>query len=226
MQELLNLMNEMMLQNVWISACIALIAGIVASFSPCALSSLPLLLGYVSVSPENNKKTMHYSILFSIGTIITFVLLAIISILLGKNLKLLGNYWYLILACILLFVTLQLFDVIKRKQVCKIPTKKKSGVGAIFLGILGGFLGSTCTTPILLTILALIAQSQSLGYGILLMILYGLGQSTIILIAGFSYQMIYQLLQSESYQKTGKILKRVLGCLTLLLSLYYIYIAV
>ncbi|MEG1008677.1 MAG: cytochrome c biogenesis protein CcdA [Clostridia bacterium] len=70
-------LGMMLNQNIFIGLIIALIAGLVSSFSPCTLATLPLILGYVGTECKDckSKKAWSYSIFFAIGVIITFTLL-------------------------------------------------------------------------------------------------------------------------------------------------------
>jgi len=41
--------------NLWISPIIALVAGILTSVTPCSLSTIPLVIGYVGGTSSNTK---------------------------------------------------------------------------------------------------------------------------------------------------------------------------
>ena len=56
MYEILENLNNLMIQNIYIAPLIAFIAGVLVAFSPCSLSSLPLLIVYVS---KNDKKKIQ-----------------------------------------------------------------------------------------------------------------------------------------------------------------------
>lgn len=66
--------------NLWLAPILALIAGVLTSFTPCSLSSIPLIIGYVGGTGEKNtRKAFGYSAVFSLGTAITFVILGVIA---------------------------------------------------------------------------------------------------------------------------------------------------
>lgn len=217
-------------QNIYIGFIVALIAGFVSSFSPCTLSTLPLIIGYVSVNNEkdNKKKGLIYSLFFCLGIIITFTILGIVSVVVGEKLRVFGSLWYIILAVILTLVSLQLFGVFKiknKENICKRPKLKRGILGAFFLGILGGIFDSPCSTPALLAILAFASSQGNIIIGALLMIVYSLGHCVIMIIAGTSVDMINKIAGSAKYKKIGNILKIVFGILILFLALYLFYIA-
>lgn len=221
--------EKLLNQNIFLGIVIALIAGLVSSFSTCSLSTLPLIIGYVGSEGKDDlsKKGFLYSIFFSIGTVVTFTIIGIFSVILGEKFKVFGNFWYYILAAILIFVTLQLFGVIKYKEkdYCKKPNLRKGILGAFFLGILGGIFASPCSTPALLVILAYTSSQENILIGALLMAIYSLGHCAIIILAGTSIDTINKLAASDKYMKVGQILKIVFGIITLIMALYLLYIA-
>lgn len=226
--EILNNFGELLNQNIFVGIIIALIAGFVSSFSPCTLSTLPLIIGYVGseCTDCSNKKGWLYSIFFALGLIVTFTILGVFSVALGERLRIFGDFWNYILAGILIFVTLQLFGVIKHKEHehCKKPVLRKGLLGAFFLGILGGIFDSPCSTPVLAVILTYASTQANILIGALLMAVYSLGHSIIIILAGTSLEAINKLSVSQKYMKAGQILKVVFGILTLLMALYMLYI--
>ena len=85
----LNQIAEAISGNMWLAPILALVAGILTSFTPCSLSSIPLIVGYVGgVGAKNTKRAFAYSAVFSLGTAITFIALGIIATSAGK---LMGN---------------------------------------------------------------------------------------------------------------------------------------
>ena len=225
--EILNDFSNIINTNIIISVIISLIGGFVSSFSPCSLSTLPIIIGYTSRKDDTNiGKNYLYSIFFSIGLTFTFVIIGIITTLFNIKLKIFGSFWYLILAIILVLVTLNLLDVFKTyNNSCKRPRLKKSFFGAFILGILGGFFDSPCSTPILIVILTFISQNNNILYGIILMIAYSIGHSIVIILAGSSSDLIQKLSNSTKYLRLGKILRYIFAVLSFILSLYLFYLA-
>lgn len=69
---------EVIGNNMWLAPLLALLAGVLTSVTPCSLSSVPLIIGYVGgVGEKNTKKAFAYSAVFSLGTAVTFVTLGI-----------------------------------------------------------------------------------------------------------------------------------------------------
>ena len=43
----LNTLGTLISESVWLAPLLALLAGVLTSFTPCSLSSIPLVIGYV-----------------------------------------------------------------------------------------------------------------------------------------------------------------------------------
>lgn len=226
MNELLNNFSNLISNNVHIALAVSFLAGIVSSFSPCILSTLPLVIGYVGEAGVKDKKTaFKYSLFFSIGVVVTFTALGVAFSLLGRFMNITGKWWYLVLGVIMLLVGLQLLGVIgNHDKVCKMPNRRKGFWGAFFLGILGGALSSPCSTPVLAAILAFVTQKGNVTLGGLMLLLYSIGHSVLIIIAGTSVGFVQQLSMSNKTMIAGKILKTVLGILVIFMGLYLLYL--
>ncbi|EPY2271388.1 cytochrome c biogenesis CcdA family protein [Clostridium sporogenes] len=228
MNEIITKAVNLMGNNVFLALLISFLGGIISSFSPCVLSSLPLIIGYVNKYGKNDKKTaFKYSLFFSLGIIITFTFLGIISSLVGRLFTSGGKLWYLLLGIIMIFVGLQLIGVIESKnKACKVPKKRKGVLGAFFLGILGGVLSSPCSTPILIAILAFVGSKGNILLGFLMLLLYSIGHCFVIILSGTSLGFVESISGSSKANRINNILKIILGIIILAIGLYLIYIGI
>jgi len=226
MESLLSNFGQVLLQNIWLAFVMSLVAGLISSFSPCVLSSIPLVIGYVGGYAGNDRKrAFKYSLYFCIGLAITFTVLGAASALLGRLMTGAGKWWYIILGAIMLAVGLQMLGMFNiMPQTCNMPNKRKGVIGAFFLGILGGVLSSPCATPVLAAILAFVAGQGNIVLGVALLAVYAVGHCALILIAGTSVGFVQKLAASPNTEKIGKVLKFVFGILVILLALYLFYI--
>lgn len=101
---------------------------------------------------------------------------------------------------------------------------KRGFIGAFIAGILGGFFSSPCATPVLVALLAMVAKEGSLLWGILLLLLYSIGDSFLVLIAGTSVGFVHKLSSSEKYGGVSKILRILMGVLIMLIAFYMFYL--
>lgn len=213
--------------NIFIALIASFIAGIVSSFSPCLLSTVPLVIGYIEVNGKRSKNlALKYSLIFALGLIFTFVSLGVASAVLGKFFAGGGKLWYLILGAIMVFIGLKTVGVISSRETnsCKVPRKNTGAIGAFFLGILGGVLSSPCATPILAAILAFVAGSGNIILGILMLLAYSIGHCVLIVIAGTSVGVIEKLQSSPKYFRVGNIAKIFFGILVIFMGLYLLYL--
>lgn len=218
--------GQILSQNIWLAFVVALVAGLISSFSPCVLSSIPLIIGYVGGYSGNDKKrAFNYSLVFSIGLAITFTTLGALSVILGRLMSGAGDWWYIVLGILMLAISFQLLGIVNlMPEVCNLPSQRKGILGAFFLGVLGGIFSSPCSTPVLIAILAFVSGQGNIVLGILLLLVYSIGHCTLIMIAGTSIGFVQKLSASQNTQKVGNALKMILGILILVFSFYLFYI--
>ena len=225
MEQILNNFASVLSNNIWLALVMSIVAGIISSFSPCVLSTIPLVVGYVGGYAGKDKKlAFKYSLFFCIGLVITFTILGALSAILGRLMTGTGKWWYIVLGIIMLVSGLQLLGVIQFKNnSCRMPAKRTGLIGAFFLGILGGVLSSPCSTPVLIAILTFVSGKGNIALGVLMLFLYSIGHCTLILVSGTSVGFVEALSNSSKSLLIGKILKYILAIVVLILGLYLLY---
>lgn len=214
--------------NMWLAPLLALLAGVLTSVTPCALSSIPLIIGYVGGAGEKNtKKAFAYSAVFSVGTAVTFVALGIIATSAGKLMGTSSPVWYMVLGVLMVLMALQTWEIFNFIPSVNLisKSKKKGFAGAFLAGILGGVFSSPCSTPVLIALLAIVAGEGNLLWGILLMLLYSIGHSALVMVAGTSVGFVQKINSSEKYKTAATVLKMVMGAAILLIGLYMFWLA-
>lgn len=229
MNNVLEILSGVIKNNFWIAPIISLIAGILTSFTPCSLSSVPLVIGYVGgIDSKEPKKAFKLSLIFALGSAVTFTSLGVIATMFGKMFRFTGDWWYLVLAILLIVMVLQLWEIINVIPQNNLLTKnKKRGyIGAFIAGILAGLFSSPCSTPVLIVLLAIVSVKGSILYGIILLLLYSIGHSILVVVAGTSIGFVKRTKQSAKYEKINNIIKILLGILILVLALYMFYLGI
>lgn len=224
---LLNSLSALMKDNVWISPLLALGAGIITSVTPCALSNVPLVIGYVGgTGQKDTKKALKLSITFAVGTAVTFTTLGVIASSAGKLIGTSNSWWYIILGVLMVLMTLQTWEIINIIPFANLlsKNKKRGYVGALLAGILGGLFSSPCATPVLIVLLGILAKGSNLLLGIVLMLCYSLGHSALTIFAGTSVGFVQKINASEKYNRFSTILKVVMGIAILGIALYMFYL--
>jgi thiol:disulfide interchange protein DsbD len=102
----------------------------------------------------------------------------------------------------------------------QVTHQEMSTWGAFALGATSGFIAAPCTTPVLTSILAFIAKTQSVGLGFLLMFSFSLGLGTLLLLLALFAGMIRILPRSGKWLKFVKIMS---GLILLAFADYLIY---
>lgn len=227
MTEILENLSELITKSGWLAPFLALFAGILTSFTPCSLSSIPLVIGYVGgVGQRDTKRALWLSVTFAAGAAVTFTVLGIVASLAGRLMGTSASWWYIILGVIMILMALQtwgIFEIIPSSYLIS-KNKKKGFAGAFITGILGGIFSSPCSTPVLIALLAIVAGKGSIFWGILLLLLYSIGHGILAIVAGTSVGFVQKMSSSEKYGRASTVLKIIMGALILLIGFYMFYL--
>ncbi|MFZ5975707.1 MAG: cytochrome c biogenesis CcdA family protein [Bacillota bacterium] len=222
----LQTLSSVIANNFWLAPLLALLAGVLTSFTPCSLSSIPLVIAYVGGGNNDPGKAFRLSLVFAAGMAVTFTALGVIASLAGTLMGTTASWWYIVLGILMLLMALQTWEVYNFIPSTFLISKstKKGYIGALIAGILGGVFSSPCATPVLIVLLAVVAGQGTLLWGVLLLLLYAIGHSVLVLVAGTSVGFVKKLTASEKYGKASKILKIFLGSIILMIALYMFYL--
>lgn len=226
MTELLTRLSELIQNSGWIAPLLALFAGVLTSFTPCSLSTIPLVIGFVGgTNQSNTQKAFSLSLVFALGSAVTFTVLGVIAATAGQLLGNGGKWWYLILGVLMVLMALQtwgIFEIIPSSYLLS-KNKKRGFIGAFFAGILGGIFSSPCSTPVLIALLTIVAGKGSVLWGIMLLLLYSIGHGILSVIAGTSVGFVQKLSADARYGRASTVLKIVMGGIILLIGFYLFY---
>ena len=201
--------------------------GLVASVSPCSLSMLPIIVGYVGGYSNNTPlKTFIQMLFFVFGTAIVFSVIGIICAITGKVfVTFSGGYFGIIVASILMIMGLKLLGILDFELPVLIKEMPKNDgmniyVYPIILGAVFALVGSPCSTPILAGIMGFATLSASVVQAIIMLFLFSLGQGLILIFAGF---LTSQLKNMGGFYKFSEWLLKGSGVLLILASIYIFY---
>jgi cytochrome c biogenesis protein CcdA len=223
----LQILSELIQGSFWIAPILALVAGLLTSLTPCALSSVPLVIGYVGVTGNNDtRRSFRLSLTFAIGMAITFTALGTAAAILGRLVGTSGSIWYIALGVLMVLMALQIFEIYNfiPSTYLTSRTTKTGYPGALIAGILGGIFSSPCATPVLVVLLGIVARSGNIPWGILLLLLYSAGSSLLVIIAGTSVGFVSKVTASGKYGFFSKLLKYTMGAGVLLIAFYMFYL--
>ena len=231
MQELFTALTKAVEGGAAIALAAAFVWGVLSILlSPCHLSSIPLIIGFIDQQGRTStKRACLLATVFSVGILITIALVGAVTAALGRmagDVGAVGNY---IVAAIFIVVGLYLLDVVSLPWSGPAATSmQRRGVPAAFiLGLIFGVAVGPCTFAYMAPILGVtfkVASSSPL-YALGLLLAYGIGHCSIIVIAGTSVEMVQSYLNWGESSRGTAVLKRVCGALVIVAGIYLIWIA-
>jgi len=231
MNELLLKMSEVLAQNFWLGLIIVFAAGVLTVFTPCSLSSIPLIVAYVSGTGSTKKKAFLYSVFICIGQTAVFIAMGLIAASLGRLMGIggFGRIWNVILAALMVWMALEIFgvtNVLSKGGSAVSKVTRKGILGAVLVGMLSALFATPCSTPILMAMLAYVSSAQlGLLAGGALLLSYSLGHSILLVILGTSVGFVQTLSGSSKYAKAYSLVKIILGILMLAMAAYFVIIS-
>lgn len=220
-------LSVLLQRSMFLSPLLAFLAGVLTSLTPCSLSSVPLVVAYVGGTGRKDPKVaFRYSLVFALGMAITFTALGATASLLGKLLNFgTSGWWYLILGVLMILMALQTWGIISiiPSTYAQSKNTRKGYPGALLMGVLGGLFSSPCATPVLIALLALVAQGGNPVWGIFLLLLYSIGHSVLVVVAGTFMGLTGKIINSQRYGMFAKLVTFLLGLAILLAGLFLVY---
>lgn len=203
----------------------AFLGGLISSISPCSLSMLPLIIGYIGgYSDEKPLKTLLQMIVFVIGSGIVFAIIGAICALTGK--MFIGNpYFALIVASIVMIMGLKILGFLEFDLppiIKEIPKNEFNNdfLYPLILGAVFALIGTPCSTPILASIMAFASISAKISSAVIMLFLFSIGQGLILILAGF---ITSKIKTSEKFYRLSEKIMKFSGILLILVSLYIFY---
>jgi cytochrome c-type biogenesis protein len=198
--------------------------------SPCHLSSIPLVVGYISSQgQEGVKRSYSLSLVFGIGILITISLIGAITASAGRMMGDVGLWGNIIVAGVFLIVGLYLMDVINLSWSGFMPQTSfaRGWKGALILGLIFGIGLGPCTFAFMAPVLGVVFSVASTDFlqALALIAAFAIGHCAVIVGAGGSIGAVQKYLNWTEQSKGATYLKRVAGVLVILGGVYYIYSA-
>ncbi len=198
--------------------------------SPCHLASIPLIVGFIDQQGQiPMRRAFGISTLFAVGILITIALIGVVTAAAGRMMGDVGRYGNYFVALIFFVVGLVLLDVIPIpwSGPGQVNMKRKGLLAALILGLVFGIALGPCTFAFMAPVLGVTFKvaGQSALYGAILLLVYGLGHCSIIVLAGTSAEWVQRYLNWNEQSRGAVILKKTCGVLVLLGGAYLLYTA-
>jgi len=228
-ENIFNTLSIALYDNFWIAAFASFGWGVLSILlSPCHLSSIPLVIGYITSQGKISlKRTFYISLIFAIGILITIAAIGIITASLGRlmgDVGTIGNYF---VAGIFFLVGLYLLNIIKLdwNAAGLRRTNTKGLLTALILGLLFGIALGPCTFAYMAPVLGIVFQTAQTSFASasVLLLAFGLGHCSIIVGAGTLTNKVQKYLNWSEESKTILWIKRICGVLVILGGVYLIY---
>jgi cytochrome c-type biogenesis protein len=198
--------------------------------SPCHLASIPLIVGFINGQGRiSTRRAFGISALFAVGILITIGAIGFITAAAGRMMGDVGRYGNYFVALIFFVVGLHLLGVIPMpwSGPGQVGMKRKGMLAAFVLGLVFGIALGPCTFAYMAPMLGVTFKlaSSNLTYGVLLLLVYGIGHCSVIIFAGTCTELVQHYMNWNEKSKGAIILKKICGILVLLGGVYLIYIS-
>jgi cytochrome c-type biogenesis protein len=193
--------------------------------SPCHLTSIPLVVGYISHQDVKTvRKAFWTSFAFSSGILITIGIIGLVTALLGRMMGDIGKWGNYLAAVVFFIVGLVLLEIIRFDfpGIGQLKFKKKGVLAAFVLGLIFGIALGPCTFAFMAPVLAitLFSPSSSFVKDISLLTFYGIGHCLVIVMAGTFTEVIQKYLNWNEKSKGTLLVKRICGILVIIAGIY------
>ncbi len=174
------------------------LGGVALSFTPCVYPLLPVTAGYIGITAGGSKlKGLTLSFIYVSGLAIVYSGLGLAAALTGKMFgRISAHPWTLAgVGIVFILFGLSMFNVFTAyfPAIIKLARFKKKGVfSVLILGMISGLVASPCVAPALGAILAYLAASRNVLYGMTLLLVFAYGMGlTLIMVGTFSTALLH-----------------------------------
>jgi cytochrome c biogenesis protein CcdA len=231
LEEFLGRAGEYIQHSPQMAVLAVFVGGVLTASNPCVLAMIPLMMSFVAGQKDlrvGPLRAFLYSLVFVAGLAITFTALGVAAALAGSLYGDVSGVWNWIVAGVCLVMGLHLMGVLQFSipVPVKVQPRTRGIVGALIMGLLFGVVSAPCAAPILVVLLTYLAGSgSSVGYGAFLLLVYALGHSLLILLAGTSMGIARKLIESQRVTRATDIMRRAAGVVIILVGAFFVYSA-
>lgn len=197
--------------------------------SPCHLSSIPLVVAWMSGGDElpEGRRAVLLSGSFALGILASIAAVGAVTVAAGRMAGDVGRVGIWLLAAVFFAVGLNLVGVLPLPD-WSAPRgggSRRGAPGALLLGVLFGAALGPCTFAFMAPLLGLAfrAGAERALYGVLLVGLFGLGHAMAIVIAGSSAHGVQRWLSWRGGARAVAALRAVSGLAVIAAGLYFLF---
>lgn len=185
--------------------------------SPCHLSSIPLLIGYLSEDGATTTgRALRRSAAFALGILVAIAALGLATAAAGRIMGSLGRWGDRLVALVFLAFGLHLMELLPLEWSMPRPGRRPPGLlSSAGLGLVFGAALGPCTFAFLAPVLAVVfarAAGDALS-GLMLLAAFAAGHCGVIVAAGAAAAAVQSYLRWAGAGRTARRLRRVCGVL-------------
>lgn len=219
------------LQNYGTFATLILIffSGVLVSFTPCVYPMIPITLSIIGARSAGQRPLMGFlrSAVFVLGIAVVYSALGFFGARTGHLFAFLfQNKWFV--GALVIFFAAMGFSMMGFMEIqlpARFSGRLQSGanrggfIGAFLLGLVTGVVASPCGSPVLFTILAVVAQGGKAALGVTMLFTYALGIGTLFLVLGTFPAFLSRIPKSGEWMED---IRRLLGLALFGVAFYYL----
>lgn len=214
--------------NPWLAFLAVFIGGSLTASNPCVIAMIPLVIGFVGgyEGVSGWKRSLAFSLVFVFGLAVSFTLMGLAAVSLGKLFGDVGSFWPWVIAFVCVAMgthLLGLWEFSMPQRLVNYRPKHAGTIGAFVLGMLFGLVSAPCAAPILVIVLTYIAAKGNMAYGLALLWTYAVGHCLLIAVAGTSMGVAKHLIASRNFVRANLILKKAAGILIIAVGIYILW---
>lgn len=203
-------------------------AGSITAIAPCSLVSVPLLVGSsvaLNKDLEGRKKVFYtyaFATLFALGVMISFSILGFIVAKFGGFFSVAPAWAYLFASILSILIGLYAWGIFGEidKSSLMMHLIKYRLFGGFLIGIIFGLVSTPCASAPLVSIITVAANSGYMyAYGLILV--FALGHSLLLLIAGISVGFAQSITSSAVVTKVSNSINKGFALMLIGIGVYF-----
>lgn len=216
-------------ESIWLAYLLVFLGGILASFTPCVYPMIPITVAVIGAGSAGSKSRGFWlSLIYVLGIAITYSIFGAAAAGTGKAFGSFTQTFPVLLALGLLLGVLGaamfgFFEIQPPAFLTKLQSKRGQGLVGIFLmGAVAGLVASPCLGPVLLALLALIADTGDVFRGFTLLFVFALGMGLLLIAIGTFAGALTALPKSGNWMVR---IRELLGLILAGVGVYYLGLA-
>jgi thiol:disulfide interchange protein DsbD len=220
---------ETMAQNQpFLALLVAFAGGVVAGFTPCAYPMLPIIVAFTGSKARGSRlRGLILSVFYVFGVAVVYAALGAFAAISGQMFGALtaSPYVYLFVGNVCLLFGLVMLEAIPLPTpafLCRLRVRDlpcHDVITSILMGGVSALVISSCTTPILGVLLALVATHQKVFWGTAMLFVFAYGMGSLVILAGTFSGLLASLPRSGMWMRN---VQRAFAALMILAGEYFL----